>query len=44
MRILGLSGGDVTGHIWENGKESVGLSPKAYNQICGKEIAYISAG
>ena len=44
MSILGLSGGNVTGHILWNGKELVGLSPKVYNQIRGKEIAYIPQG
>ena len=44
MSILGLSGGRVTGHILWNGKELVGLSPRAYNQIRGREIAYIPQG
>lgn len=44
MGILGLSGGKVTGHILWNDKELTGLSPREYNRIRGREIAYIPQG
>ena len=44
MSILGLSGGRVTGSIRWNGKELLGLTPRAWNRIRGREIAYIPQG
>ena len=44
MSILGLSGGRVTGSIRWNGKNCSGLTPQAWNQIRGREIAYIPQG
>lgn len=44
MSILGLSGGRVTGSIRWNGQELLGLTPRAWNRIRGREIAYIPQG
>lgn len=44
MSVLGLSGGQVTGSICWNGQELVGLSPRDYAKIRGREISYISQG
>lgn len=44
MGVLGLSGGSVTGSILWNGRELVGLPPKEYAKIRGREIAYIPQG